>query len=74
MFVPTQVRAIANSPGQTPEIFNHHVLNAAAFLKAQREYKVLMDRYNPLHGLSVDEQRKATANRVGLELPKVVKF
>jgi hypothetical protein len=33
-----------------------------------------MERYNPLHGLSIEDQRKATANRVGLELPKDVKL
>ncbi|KEP55175.1 complex 1 LYR-like protein [Rhizoctonia solani 123E] len=72
-FVSKQILAIAHSARQTPEIFRRHVLNAAAFLKAQREYKILMDRYNPLHGLSVEEQRKATAHRVGLELPKEFK-
>ncbi|QRV76446.1 Complex 1 protein (LYR family) [Ceratobasidium sp. AG-Ba] len=56
----------------TAEKFTSYTLNAAAFLKAEREHKVLMDRYNPLHGLSVEEQRKATAHRVGLELPKDV--
>ncbi|KAG8682967.1 hypothetical protein FRC09_016406 [Ceratobasidium sp. 395] len=62
----------------TPEKFANHALNGAAFLKAQREHKllgvgkILMDRYNPLHGLSVEDQRRATAKRVGLELPKDV--
>ncbi|KDN37782.1 hypothetical protein RSAG8_09937, partial [Rhizoctonia solani AG-8 WAC10335] len=72
-FVNKQIHAIANSAGQTPETFRGQVLNAATFLKAQREHKILMDRYNPLHGLSVEEQRKATAHRVGLELPKEFK-
>ncbi|CAE6522215.1 unnamed protein product [Rhizoctonia solani] len=72
-FVSKQIRAIASSAWQAPETFQNHALNAAAFLRAQREYKVLMDRYNPLHGLSVEEQRKATAHRVGLELPKEFK-
>ncbi|KAG8755862.1 hypothetical protein FRC12_010750 [Ceratobasidium sp. 428] len=66
------MRAIASSSEMTPEKFASHTLNGAAFLKAQREHKILMDRYNPLHGLSVEEQRKATAKRVGLELPKDV--
>ncbi|CAE6425317.1 unnamed protein product [Rhizoctonia solani] len=72
-FVSKQIHAIANSVGQTPKTFRSYILSAAAFLKAQREYKILMDRYNPLHGLSVEEQRKATAHRVGLELPKQFK-
>ncbi|CEL58149.1 hypothetical protein RSOLAG1IB_02894 [Rhizoctonia solani AG-1 IB] len=72
-FLSNQMHAIANSTGQTPQAFQSHALNAAAFLRAQRDYKILMDRYNPLHGLSVEEQRKATAHRVGLELPKEFK-
>ncbi|KAG8749710.1 hypothetical protein FRC12_013265 [Ceratobasidium sp. 428] len=62
----------------TSEKFANHALNGASFLKAQREHKllgvgkILMDRYNPLHGLSVEDQRRATAKRVGLELPKDV--
>ncbi|KAJ1310998.1 hypothetical protein OPQ81_009506 [Rhizoctonia solani] len=51
-FLSKQIHVIANSPGQTPQTFRSHVLTAAAFLKAQREHQILMDRYNPLHGLS----------------------
>lgn len=30
----------------------------------------LLARYNPLHDLSADDHRKATAHRVGLDMPK----
>ncbi|ODQ63419.1 hypothetical protein NADFUDRAFT_53684 [Nadsonia fulvescens var. elongata DSM 6958] len=43
------------------------------YLKAQRTYKFLLDRYNP--GESVDEQERIrlSARRVGLELPGSIK-
>ena len=31
--------------------------------------KTLLERYNPLLGLSVEERVKKTANRVGLDMP-----
>ena len=31
--------------------------------------QVLLERYNPLLGLSVEERVKKTANRVGLDMP-----
>ncbi|PVF98066.1 hypothetical protein CPB86DRAFT_705874 [Serendipita vermifera] len=43
--------------------------NAALFLKSQRTYKTLLDRYNPLHDLTAEEHIKATARRVGLNMP-----
>ncbi|KAJ3830590.1 hypothetical protein F5878DRAFT_540713 [Lentinula raphanica] len=43
--------------------------NAAVFMAAQREYKVLLDRYNPLVDLTAEERIHATARRVGLDMP-----
>jgi len=43
--------------------------NAALFLKSQRQYKVLLDRYNPTHDLTSEEHIRATARRVGLDMP-----
>jgi len=43
--------------------------NAALFLRSQRMYKTLLDRYNPLHDLTAEEHIKATARRVGLDMP-----
>ncbi|KIM33586.1 hypothetical protein M408DRAFT_157342, partial [Serendipita vermifera MAFF 305830] len=45
------------------------VENVALFLRSQRTYKVLLDRYNPLHDMSSTEHIKATARRVGLDMP-----
>jgi ATP synthase assembly factor FMC1 len=30
----------------------------------------LLERYNPTHGMTVQERTKATARRVGLDIPK----
>ena len=31
--------------------------------------QVLLERYNPLHDMSTEERVKATARRVGLDMP-----
>ncbi|KAF4619127.1 hypothetical protein D9613_005204 [Agrocybe pediades] len=43
--------------------------NAILFLKSQREHKRLLERYNPLFDLTAEERIKATARRVGLDMP-----
>lgn len=47
--------------------------NTAAFLRSDRIYKELLERYSPLHDLTEEERIKATANRVGLNTPKEYK-
>ncbi|KAI0650072.1 hypothetical protein C8Q79DRAFT_900663 [Trametes meyenii] len=53
--------------------FYHDMRNAATFMRAQRTHKALLERYNPLLGLSVEERVKKTANRVGLDMPATPK-
>lgn len=45
--------------------------NALVFLRSQREHKVLLHRYNPSFDYTSEERIKATANRVGLDMPKM---
>ncbi|KAH9482446.1 hypothetical protein JR316_0004546 [Psilocybe cubensis] len=45
--------------------------NAINFIRAQREHKRLLERYNPLFDLTAQERIKATANRVGFNMPKI---
>ncbi|KAF8592534.1 hypothetical protein K439DRAFT_1400434 [Ramaria rubella] len=45
------------------------VENTAAFLRADRTHKMLLERYSPLHDLSEEERIRATARRVGLDTP-----
>lgn len=39
------------------------------FLKAQRMYKTLLDRYNPGMGMDETERVRLTARRVGMDMP-----
>lgn len=45
----------------------------AEYLRSQRMYGVLLDRYNP--GMNMDEQERVrlTARRVGMDLPQTLK-
>ncbi|KIY51605.1 hypothetical protein FISHEDRAFT_36877 [Fistulina hepatica ATCC 64428] len=43
--------------------------NAFLFLRSQRQYKELLDRYNPLIDFTAEERIEATARRVGLNMP-----
>ncbi|KAF8505496.1 hypothetical protein F5888DRAFT_1630350 [Russula emetica] len=49
--------------------FDHNTQNVIAFLRSQRMYKTLLDRYNPLVDLTAEERIAATARRVGLNMP-----
>ncbi len=40
-----------------------------AYLRAQRTYTTLLERYNPGMGLDEEERVRLTARRVGMELP-----
>lgn len=46
--------------------------NMVEFLKASRNHKDLLKRYNPLSDQTPEERVKATARRVGLDVPKTV--
>jgi ATP synthase assembly factor FMC1, mitochondrial len=41
----------------------------ATYLKAQRTYKSLLDRYNPGMGMDEAERVRLSARRVGMNLP-----
>jgi len=49
--------------------FDHNTQNVVTFLRSQRMYKTLLDRYNPLVDLTDEERIEATARRVGLNMP-----
>ncbi|OCH94241.1 hypothetical protein OBBRIDRAFT_161597 [Obba rivulosa] len=55
--------------GNRSERFETEARDAVTFLRSQRMHKVLLDRYNPLHDLTAEERIKATARRVGLDMP-----
>ncbi|EPQ59535.1 hypothetical protein GLOTRDRAFT_55630 [Gloeophyllum trabeum ATCC 11539] len=53
--------------------FEYDMDNAVTFLRSQRTYKALLERYNPLVDLTAEERIEATARRVGLNMPKTPK-
>ncbi|KAI0721826.1 hypothetical protein C8T65DRAFT_565265 [Cerioporus squamosus] len=69
--VSQHIRAIFEQPREDKdgERFYRDMRNAATFLHSQQMHKVLLERYNPLLGLSVEDRVKKTANRVGLDMP-----
>ncbi|CDZ98244.1 hypothetical protein [Phaffia rhodozyma] len=48
----------------------NELLNLEVFMRTQRSYSELVERYNPTHGMSTQDRTKATARRVGLDMPK----
>ncbi|KAH0587487.1 hypothetical protein H2248_006269 [Termitomyces sp. 'cryptogamus'] len=68
--VASNFRSIANNYriSGSPSVLQD-LRNALLFLKSQRQHKVLIDRYNPLVDLTPEERIKATARRVGLDMP-----
>ncbi|KAK2031437.1 hypothetical protein LZ31DRAFT_451407, partial [Colletotrichum somersetense] len=42
----------------------------AAYLRAQRTYVTLLERYNPGMDMDEEERVRLTARRVGMDLPK----
>ncbi|OSC99230.1 hypothetical protein PYCCODRAFT_1373678 [Trametes coccinea BRFM310] len=69
--VASHVRAIFEErrDGNDSERFFHDMRNAVTFMRSQRMHKTLLERYNPLLGLSTEERVKKTAHRVGLDMP-----
>ncbi|GJC81322.1 ATP synthase assembly factor FMC1, mitochondrial [Colletotrichum liriopes] len=45
----------------------------AAYLRAQRTYVTLLERYNPGMDMDEEERVRLTARRVGMDLPKEFK-
>ncbi|KAM3553486.1 hypothetical protein ARSEF4850_006894 [Beauveria asiatica] len=57
--------AAAHSPAVAAEL--------AAYLRAQRTYATLLERYNPGMGMDETERVRLTARRVGMDLPVLVR-
>ncbi|KAF8414645.1 hypothetical protein L210DRAFT_3316573, partial [Boletus edulis BED1] len=69
--VSANLRRVFERHGQSsePEAFRRDVENIVTFMRSQREYKTLLERYNPLIDLTAEERIEATARRVGLNMP-----
>ncbi|KAH7908502.1 hypothetical protein BJ138DRAFT_978873, partial [Hygrophoropsis aurantiaca] len=69
--IHSNLRAIFENNRRTENAqeFERHMENTVTFLRSQREYKALLERYNPLIDLTGEERIEATARRVGLNMP-----
>ncbi|EFQ33510.1 FMC1 protein family [Colletotrichum graminicola] len=63
-----QTSANANTEAVTAE-----AEQLAAYLRAQRTYVTLLERYNPGMDMDEEERVRLTARRVGMDLPKEFK-
>ncbi|ESK97630.1 ras guanyl-nucleotide exchange factor [Moniliophthora roreri MCA 2997] len=61
-------RALASQANTESKV--QELQDCALFLHSQREYNVLLQRYNPLVDYTAEERIEATARRVGLNMPK----
>jgi ATP synthase assembly factor FMC1, mitochondrial len=71
---PVQKRirtAFASPPsGSAQQVAIDHAQQYLQYLKAQRMYATLLERYNPGMNMDEEERVKLTARRVGFELPE----
>ncbi|KAK8085355.1 hypothetical protein PG997_006626 [Apiospora hydei] len=62
-------QASAASQQQNPNIAAEQTDQFVQYLKAQRQYVTLIERYNPGMGMDEEERTRLTARRVGMDLP-----
>lgn len=69
-----RIRASLTSSTSTPEAQKiHEAEQFLQYIKAQRMYATLLERYNPGMGMDETERVRLTARRVGMNLPIEVK-
>lgn len=54
----------------TNSVDRHHTVDIALFLRSQRVYEELLERYNPGISMKQTDKVRKTARRVGLEVPE----
>ncbi|KAK7943646.1 uncharacterized protein PG986_012759 [Apiospora aurea] len=59
----------SSSSQQHPSIAAEQTDQFVQYLKAQRQYVTLIERYNPGMGMDEEERTRLTARRVGMDLP-----
>ncbi|KAG2152173.1 YwlC protein [Suillus cothurnatus] len=72
--IASNFRALFAQSGRPEDAqhFQHDMQNALTFLRSQREYKALLERYNPLIDLTAEERIEATARRVAISSPETL--
>lgn len=64
-FSPTTTTPVATADTQFAQAGQY-----LAYLRAQRTYVALLERYNPGMGMDEEERVRLTARRVGMDLPR----
>ncbi|RMJ07167.1 hypothetical protein BHE90_014229 [Fusarium euwallaceae] len=59
----------ATSSPTSQEARAHVAAQAVAYLRSQRQYATLLERYNPGMGMDEEERVRLSARRVGMDLP-----
>ncbi|WRT69374.1 uncharacterized protein IL334_006358 [Kwoniella shivajii] len=62
------VRTIVDTSSDK-QTLSRTLLETRDFLRSSRIHAELLKRYNPIHGMTEEERIKATARRVGLDVP-----
>jgi ATP synthase assembly factor FMC1 len=64
-----RIRDNFRQPPQDPSTAVQHAEQFLAYLRAQRTYVQLLERYNPSLDMDEEERVRLTARRVGMDLP-----
>ncbi|KAK7049581.1 hypothetical protein VNI00_005612 [Paramarasmius palmivorus] len=62
-------RALASQANSESKV--QELQDCLLFLRSQRQYNELLERYNPTIEYTSEERVEATARRVGLNMPKI---
>lgn len=68
--VHSRIRATFSDPSAAHPSAAHEVQQFVSYLRAQRTYVTLLERYNPGMGMDEEERVRLTARRVGMDLPE----
>jgi hypothetical protein len=66
----TSTAAQQQQKQQSAQIPAEHAKQLIAYLRSQRTYAQLLDRYNPGMNMDTEERVRLTARKVGMDLPK----
>ncbi|WWC93133.1 uncharacterized protein L201_008100 [Kwoniella dendrophila CBS 6074] len=66
--VSQHIRTLVDT-SKDKQTLSRTLLETRDFLRSSRIHAELLQRYNPIHGMSEEERIKATARRVGLDTP-----
>ncbi|KAK1989098.1 FMC1 protein family [Colletotrichum cereale] len=71
--VHSRLRASFAQPNANADVAAAEAEQLAVYLRAQRTYVTLLERYNPGMDMDEEERVRLTARRVGMDLPKEFK-